>query len=64
MGIPARKKRISFLAFRLVTRDAVALANELKTAASFREMRETRDKMPFGTQDWLHESHDLGWTFG
>ena len=34
MGIPARKKRLSFLAFRLLTRDAVALANELKTAAS------------------------------
>ena len=34
MGIPARKKDSLFWRSRLVTRDAVALANELKTAAS------------------------------
>ena len=34
MGIPARKKDSLFWRSRLVTRDTVALANELKTAAS------------------------------
>jgi hypothetical protein len=49
MGIPARNKRLSFLAFRLVTRDTVALANELKTAAS---PGEPNDGLPY-YEHWL-----------